>query len=151
MDTGAAVEAMTTTRVLIKGGDDTNWVAEGGDQFEMMLVGTIRRVFLELGSGLSEVLYRNALAYALRKEGWTVGAEVCVPVRYDQTIIGMIRADLVIYDQTSLRILELKVAAKITDAHCAQCQAYVARSEANARGYIVNFGASGGIDCVALV
>jgi len=95
------------------------------------------KVFSELKTGLTEAIYRNALAILLRKQGWLVSCEVVMPVIFEGETIGFLRSDIVV-DQ--MHVIELKVASKITDAHVAQARAYVERLPKGASAHVVNFG-----------
>ena len=110
--------------------------------FERSLEIAVQDVREELGLGLTEAIYRNALAIELRNpcHGYTVSCEVPVPVEYAGEVIGMIRADIVAHDNGASRIIELKVAAKITEAHMTQANAYLARAVAGSSAYVINFG-----------
>ena len=75
-----------------------------------------------LGPGLSEVVYQTALAVDLRKRGCTVETEVVIPIFYQQTYVGFVRADLVVNQYT---VVEVKAVAKITEAHMLQLENYM--------------------------
>lgn len=75
-----------------------------------------------LGPGLSEVIYQTALAIDLRKRGCQVETEVVIPIAYQETYVGFVRADLVVNQCT---IIEVKAVAKITDAHMLQLENYM--------------------------
>ena len=115
--------------------------------FERYLGRAARYVHNDLGPGLTEAIYRNALAIDLRHHGYLASTEVPVPVVFDGECIGTIRADLVTNELGPgpgrglvSRIVELKVAAKITAAHVAQAKAYLRRSPKGSTAYVVNFG-----------
>ena len=105
-------------------------------------------VYKQLGSGLTECIYRNALAQALRKVGNKVQCEVVIPVEFDEMTVGSIRADIVIGDYW---VIELKCASKITDAHCAQARAYMDRMRGGSKlrnvcAHVINFGGLDGYE-----
>ena len=75
-----------------------------------------------LGPGLSEVVYQTALAIDLRKRGCTVETEVVIPIFYQRTYVGFVRADLVVNQCT---VVEVKAVARITEAHTLQLQNYM--------------------------
>ena len=115
--------------------------ANAGEQFEKVLKIAVDSVQHELGLGLTEAIYRNALAIKMRYVGYTTSIEVPVPVVYSGETVGTIRADLVSYDKDGKHhIVELKVAAKITAAHVTQAKAYLKRSPDGSTAYVVNFG-----------
>lgn len=97
----------------------------------------VTHVFTELGPGLSEAVYQKALALSLRMKELKVSEEVIIPVVYEEEVVGSLRADLIVNRN---HVVELKVAAKLTDAHVLQTQAYLSRMENEATGFLVNFG-----------
>jgi len=97
-----------------------------------------------LGPGLSEVIYQTALAIDLRKRGCVVEAEVVIPIAYQETYVGFVRADLVVNQCT---VVEVKAVAKITEAHMLQLENYMRWLPQNrmfqgggGQGAVVNFG-----------
>ena len=106
-------------------------------------------VYEELGGGLSECIYRNALAIALRKLGCTVEAEVIVPIFYQAQYVGSLRPDIVVNKQV---VLELKAVAKVTESHISQTRGYLRwlppvptiyqlpLIQSRMRGAVLNFG-----------
>lgn len=104
---------------------------------EKMLRLCVTHVFTELGPGLSEAVYQKALALSLRMKELKVSEEVIIPVVYEEEVVGSLRADLIVNRN---HVVELKVAAKLTDAHVLQTQAYLSRMENEATGFLVNFG-----------
>lgn len=102
-------------------------------------------VHAELGGGLSEHIYQNALACALRARGTslTVETEVAIPVTFKGTYVGFVRADLVV---NKCIVLELKAVAKVTEAHLVQLRTYLKWvspliNAAPTQGLVINFGA----------
>ena len=115
--------------------------------FEACLERSVHRVQSELGLGLTEAIYRNALAIELRNYGHQVSMEVPVPVWFEEEVIGTIRADLVVTESMKhphgtrvSRVIELKKAAKITMAHATQAKAYLKRSPKGSTAHVINFG-----------
>jgi GxxExxY protein len=101
----------------------------------------------ELGAGLTEAIYRNGLALALKAMGHAVSMEVPVPVMYMNEVIGTLRADMVVDKNI---VVELKCVAKITEAHVAQAQAYKTRIT-GARAVVLNFTLANGVENRQLV
>ena len=101
-------------------------------------------VYEQLGNGLTECNYRNALAQALRKVGNMVNCEVVIPVTFNEATVGSIRADIIVGD---FWVIEIKCASKITETHCAQTRAYMSRMHVPKPGqvyaHVVNFGLEG--------
>lgn len=117
--------------------------------FEWALRRAVVFVTGHLGLGLTEAIYRNALAIELRNHGFATSCEVPVPIKFCGEVIGMIRADIVCQDEQArddsetenpIRIIELKVAARITAAHSTQARAYLSRASKGSTAYVVNFG-----------
>ena len=101
-----------------------------------------RDVFAEVGAGVSEGVYRNALAVYLRAEGLSVAVEAQILVHYRGETVGCLRADVIVDGRL---VVELKVVARISDAHVAQARAYTTRLQAEGPvgGLVVNFTAAG--------
>ena len=106
-------------------------------------------VYDELGGGLSECIYQNALAIALRTRGCTVETEVVVPVFYQDAYVGFVRPDIVVNKQV---VLELKAVVKISESHLSQTRGYLrwlpppplgwsSPIQSCVRGAVLNFGA----------
>ena len=107
-------------------------------------------VYDELGGGLSECIYQNALSIALRARGCAVETEVVVPVFYKEAYVGFVRPDIVVNKQV---VLELKAVVKITESHISQTRGYLRwlpspppnysrrLTQSCMRGAVLNFGA----------
>lgn len=115
----------------------TSEISHGEVSFRETLLSCTTEVVSELGSGLTEALYRNALAISLKQKGCEVSCEVVVPIVFQEEIIGAMRADLVV---DKIRVVELKVAAKITEGHLQQTRAYLRRMPDGSTGHVINFG-----------
>jgi len=85
------------------------------------IIGVFFDVYNELGPGLLEAVYRNAMCIALGKAGLTAEAEVPVNVMFQGEIVGEYRADILVNDVV---ILELKTAHAIDRIHQAQLMNY---------------------------
>jgi GxxExxY protein len=66
------------------------------NQLAEQVIACANQVWAALGSGLTEVIYENALAHALRKAGLTVSQKLAVSVCYDGMIVGDYVADLLV-------------------------------------------------------
>jgi GxxExxY protein len=82
------------------------------------IIGCAFRVSNELGCGLLEKVYENAMVYELRKNGLFVEQQRRFKVFYDGMEVGEYVADLVV-ERTVL--LELKAIKNFDDSHSAQC------------------------------
>jgi GxxExxY protein len=95
-------------------------------------------VYNKLGYGFLESVYENALKLELEKSGYLVEQQYPIKVFYDNTEVGMFRADLLVND---LIILELKAAETIHLIHKVQVVNYLKATEMEI-GYVLNFGKS---------
>jgi GxxExxY protein len=92
-------------------------------------------VWSALGPGYSERVYHNAFEVALRKRGVPYETERVLPVNYEGTFVGFMRADIVIDNKI---IVELKSAARLTPAFRTQVQKYMEITGCD-QGYLINF------------
>ena len=76
----------------------------------------------ELGSGLPEIIYENALAHELRKAGLTVSQQQAVSVYYDGMIVGDYTADLLVENTV---LVELQAVKTAEAANAAECMNYL--------------------------
>ena len=122
---------------------------EGAQQTETLqdkLENIVADMCVELGTGLTEAIYRNAMAAALQKvchPVFVVATEVTVPVVYKKQTVGALRADICLNQMHPPGVgvvIELKVASKITEAHIDQCRAYMRRVTPGCIGFVINFG-----------
>ena len=99
------------------------------------ILGCCFEVMRELGPGLLERVYKNALLIASRQKGLQVEVEKAYEVEFRGKIIGQYRADLVIGETV---IVELKCCDSLVREHQAQLFNYlrVARLPV---GLLVNF------------
>jgi GxxExxY protein len=94
------------------------------------------KVHTKLGSGLLERVYRECLAYELKKEGLIVEQEKPFPVYYEEVKMECgYRVDLFINNKV---VVELKVVDEFTIEHIAQCLTYMRLSESRL-GLLLNF------------
>ena len=97
-------------------------------------------VHKELGPGLSESTYRNAVCVLLKEEHIKYTAEQVIVVTFRGEFVGQLRADIVV--DGSL-VVELKCVARIADQHVAQTRAYMRRivcESGDVKGVVLNFG-----------
>ena len=100
------------------------------------VIGAAYQVANVLGCGFLEKVYENALAIELRKRGREVLQQYAVEIRYDNEIVGIYQADMIV-DGTV--IVELKALPGIERIHRAQCLNYL-RVTGIAVGLVINFG-----------
>jgi len=85
--------------------------------------GIIYEVYNNLGAGLLESIYVNALEYELKDKGFNVKREVTVPVYYKDTKMDLgFRLDLLVNDKV---IIEVKSVEKLAEVHHKQVLTYL--------------------------
>jgi GxxExxY protein len=99
------------------------------------VVGIAQHVYKCIGNGHSEAIYHRAMEVGLRKSGLKYESEKIVPVTYDQHVVGNVRIDLVISDDS---IVELKSIAGIKQKEITQLENYMELTGAN-EGIVINF------------
>ena len=100
------------------------------------VIAVFYRVYRELGFGFLENVYRNAMAFELRKLGFPVTKNEKIEVMYGGSVVGTYYADLVIKKSV---IVELKACAGLIEQHEAQLLNYL-RATHYEVGLLVNFG-----------
>ena len=100
------------------------------------VIGCAFRVGNSLGPGFLEKVYENALAHELRKAGFGVAQHQKIEVVYDNVIVGIYEADIVVND---CLILEIKALRALDEAHKAQCLNYL-KAIGLRLGLLINFG-----------
>ena len=100
------------------------------------IIGAAMEVHRTLGVGFLEKVYENSLVFELRARGITAESQKPVSVHYKGRAVGEYFADIVVADRV---ILELKVVAKLTEAHEAQMLNYL-RATGLRVGLLLNFG-----------
>ena len=98
--------------------------------------GAIFKVYNNLGPGLLESVYENAMIYELTKLGRNVKSQVGVPVRYEDQILDLgFRLDLLV---DNLVIVEIKSVEVLLPVHYKQLLTYLKLYEKKL-GILVNF------------
>ena len=87
------------------------------------IIGCAFKVGNTLGCGFAERVYENAMVIELRKAGLAFQQQADVIVKYEGTVVGEYKADLVV---EGLVLVELKSVRAFDDAHTAQCLNYLA-------------------------
>ena len=105
------------------------------ESLSFKIIGCCFRVHNELGAGLLEQCYHNALFYELRACGFKVGYNAKFNVRYRGQLVGEYFADLLVEDKI---ILELKAVKRLNKVHYAQIMNYLHISGCHL-GLLVNF------------
>lgn len=101
------------------------------------VIGCAMQVHRQLGPGFLESVYRNALAFELRRAGLSVELEKHITVKYEHVIVGDFVADLVV-DETL--ICELKAAIDLSKTDEVQLVNYLTATNHDF-GLLLNCGA----------
>ena len=100
------------------------------------IIGAIYEVYNQLGPGLLESVYEQALSYQLRKDGLEVDNQVSVPIFYDgEELETRLRIDILVEEAV---IVELKSVAELAPVHFMQIDTYLRLSGVEV-GLLVNF------------
>jgi GxxExxY protein len=109
--------------------------AEERDPLTEAVIGALIEVHRELGPGLTEVMYENAICHEFDLRGIHYARQVPVAVEYKGQQIGETRLDLVVEDQL---IVELKTCETLTPVHRAQVICYLRATKLKV-ALLVNF------------
>ncbi len=98
--------------------------------------GAIYDVYKELGPGLLESVYEEALSYELQQRGLKLDRQIQVPINYKGTILTTpLRLDLLVEDQI---IVELKSVDEMKKVFAKQLLTYLRLMDKRV-GILVNF------------
>ncbi|PIZ00207.1 GxxExxY protein [bacterium (Candidatus Howlettbacteria) CG_4_10_14_0_8_um_filter_40_9] len=100
------------------------------------LRGIFFKTYKELGRGLNENIYRNALVVELEKNKIAYKKEIEIPVFYENIKVGKQRIDLLVDERI---ILELKATPKLHHESIKQLLFYLKATDIKL-GILVNFG-----------
>ncbi|HCN48476.1 MAG TPA: GxxExxY protein [Chryseobacterium sp.] len=101
------------------------------------IIGICMEVHNNLGSGFSEIVYKDALEFEMSQAGIEYEREKEYAVHYKGIVLPhRFYADFIVFDKI---ILEVKGTADIADEHIAQAINYLKVSE-NKLALVVNFG-----------
>ena len=93
-------------------------------------------VHTELGPGLLESIYEEALVYELQSNGFEVKRQMPVKVRYKEIVLPIeFRIDIMVDDCV---IIELKSVSEVLPIHKKQLMTYL-RLTNKKLGYVINF------------
>ncbi len=100
------------------------------------VVGAAIEVHKTLGPGLLEGVYQKCLAYELKLQGFDVGAEIPLPVRYKDLVFkDAYRIDLLVDKKL---VVELKAVESMLPVYHAQLLSYLKMSGLKL-GLLINF------------
>ncbi len=105
------------------------------EELSNKIVGSFISVHNELGTGLVESCYHNALYFELKSLGLNVGYNAPFNVSYKGNSVGEFYADLVVGGKVIIEIKAVKALASVHEAHLLN---YLHISKCRA-GYLVNF------------
>lgn len=105
------------------------------EELSHRIIGCAIEVHRQLGPGLLEKLYEDALVYELREAGLVVEQQVEISVPYKSTVLRGQRLDVLVENQV---IVELKSIAQITDINQAQLLSQL-RASGLPLGLLINF------------
>ncbi|WP_203258809.1 GxxExxY protein [Hyunsoonleella ulvae] len=87
------------------------------------IIGVLFEVYNNLGSGFSEIVYKDAIEYEFKSLNIPFEREKEYSVNYKDTVLShKFYADFIVYNKI---ILELKCAESLHDKHISQCLNYL--------------------------
>ena len=99
------------------------------------IIGAAIEVHRQLGAGLLELLYENALAHEFMLRNIPFVRQVSVPVIYKQQLIGETRLDFLVADKVVVEIKAVELLAKV---HRSQVICYL-KISGHKLGLLINF------------
>ena len=105
------------------------------DPLTQRIIGCAIEVHRQLGPGLMEATYEEALCIELKDQGMSFLRQAGVPVFYKGHLIGEHRPDLVVQDRV---VVEVKSVERLIGVHQAQLLAYM-RVLKKPVGLLLNF------------
>lgn len=98
--------------------------------------GSIFKVYKQLGPGLLESVYEEALVYQLSKDGMQVARQTSIPIYYDGIKLSTnLRLDIIVEDSV---IIEIKSVKEIETVHHKQLLTYMKLARKHL-GFLANF------------
>ena len=106
------------------------------NQITFQIRGAIYDVYKNLGPGLLESVYEEAMVYELQKRGLKVERQLEVPIHYDGHLLKTpLRLDLLVEDRV---VVELKSVKELQDVFFKQTRTYLRLLDLKV-GILVNF------------
>lgn len=118
-----------------------------GDDLTEKIIGAAIEVHKELGPGLLESIYEEALCYEFKLQGIEFERQVPADIIYKGHVIKGQRIDLLVEKEV---VVEIKSLSKLPDVALAQTISYIKAANIE-RGLIINFGEKRLIDGVKRV
>ncbi len=106
------------------------------DRLTREIIGAAIEVHKNLGPGLLESIYEEALCYELELRGLNCSRQVSIDVIYKDRVIKGQRIDLIVEGEV---IIEIKSVSRLPDVAMAQVLSYL-KATGLKRGLIINFG-----------
>lgn len=113
-------------------------MAHAFEQLSGRIIEAALAVHKELGPGLYESHYHKAMRVALSHRQIAYDSQREVRVHFEGEDVGLLRLDLVAYDQHSEIVVELKAVESLADIHFAQLRAYLNAAKMRV-GLLINF------------
>lgn len=106
------------------------------EELTYRIIGAAYKVHNELGPGLLEHVYEEAMSIQLAEDGLRAKSEVCVPICYrGHTLDTKCRLDLLVEDNV---VVELKSVETLTSLHHKQLLSYLKIADKPV-GLLINF------------
>jgi GxxExxY protein len=115
----------------------TNYRIDTSDRLTYPVIGAAMRVHNQLGPGLKEAVYQNALSLELEKLSLSFVAEQKVEINVDEGFLGLLYLDHLV--ENELVVEEKAVSHLLTDEEVAQVITYL-RASGKTVGLLLNFG-----------
>lgn len=103
------------------------------------IIGCAYRVYNKMGFGFLESVYEKCLLIELHKEGLRTDSQVPIKVYYNNEIVGIFVADILVEDVV---IIELKSVGTLIKAHEIQLVNYLVATQKDV-GLLLNFAEKG--------
>ena len=105
-------------------------------QLTFLIRGCAYAVYNELGPGMLESVYENAMVIELQSKGLDVQQQLPIPIKYKGNDMGIaFRCDIVVENAV---ILELKSVERLLPVHKKQLISYLKLTDMRV-GYLINF------------
>jgi GxxExxY protein len=117
------------------------------DELTEKIIGAAIEVHQELGPGLLELIYEEALCYELELQGINYKRQVPADIIYKGKVIKGQKIDLLVENEV---VVEVKSLSKMPEVALAQTLSYLKATKLR-RGLIINFGEKRLIDGVKRV
>ena len=103
------------------------------------IIAAAQSVHHHIGPGFREVIYQRALALELEAYGLDHEREVWINVHFKDLVVGRLRVDFVIGDETGSVLVEIKAHSKTKKVFYVQALSYL-RASGYKIGLLLNFG-----------